>query len=318
MVSKINPIKGKDVDSLYAGIEFNAVKYKYEDSKPSWLLLGPSGGGKEGRGKYLLELFPIHEKLSSGDIFRNKILAGLSERDMNKLKEEGKKLGNKLKEISRNFDKVKKIFEKNKIKYKNQDQALAAFQTLNGLFVDDSILIDYASEQLKEFREKGVVLDGHIRTKDQVEHVVNAAKEHKMSIGAVLLVHTPLSVLEKRTVGRLKCPEPGCKRDYNTTNIKDPDNYPHEYFEDKEGLGWGKCHDHGHALRRRTDDYPDKVQNRLGQYEEHINEVLKELVVLGIPIYIVSGNLEIYSKDIMKLSVREALDCNNSEVMKRF
>ena len=131
MVSQIKPIKGKDVDPLYNGIDFNTEKYEYNHDKPSWLILGPSGGGKEGRGKYLLDLFPIHEKLSSGDIFRNKILAGLSPEDMETLKSEGKKLGKDLCKTARNLDKVKEIFERTGIKFKDKDQALKLLSVLS-------------------------------------------------------------------------------------------------------------------------------------------------------------------------------------------
>lgn len=314
----INPINGEDIDSLYKGFKFNTKPYAHNEKNPSWILLGPSGGGKEARGKYLIELFSLKTKLSSGDIFRNKILVGLSKDGIDKLKNEGKKLGDSLKETARDAKAVVKIFNELRIAYRDEEHAVAAFQTLNGLFVDDRILLKYADEQLAECKNMGIVLDGHIRTKDQVSEMIRITRKYGMSIGAALLVHTPISVLERRTVGRLSCPEPGCKRDYNTTNEPGSENFPDEYYEDENGLGWGKCHDHGHKLIRRSDDYPDKVKNRLGQYAENISGVLAALEKAGINVYIVSGNLVPYSKDEMKKSINEALICENEAVIERF
>lgn len=308
-------IPGEAIDPLYKGFKFNGLAVRPEGS---WILLGPSGGGKESRGKYLLEKFSLFTKLSSGDIFRNQILTGISKPQMDQLKEAGKSLGVSLKKKAGDPSYVTSVFREHGIPYKDENQALAAFQTLNGLFVDDRIFLEYADNQLKEYAGKKIVLDGHIRTQKQVPGILAIAKRYNIIISNALLVHTSLSILEKRTVGRLSCPVAGCKRDYNTTADPRTENYPMNVRVDENGLAWGECHDHKTKLVRRSDDYPDKVRTRLNEYRANIAGVLKELDKAGIPIFVVSGSLNPYSKEEMRKSIDEALACDNQKVLKRF
>ena len=318
----IRPLYGEKVDQLYQGFEFNNPKNK---PKPgfSWIILGASGAGKESRGKYLLKKISSDEKnaptkLSSGDIFRNQILGGIKKEQADQIKEVGRSLGDSLRERARDYKYIFNIFNDHSIKYGDAKQAVAAFQTLNGLFVDDAILLEYAENQLKEYGGKRVVLDGHIRTEKQVPGILNLAKKYDINVGYALLVHTPLLVLEERTAGRLSCPTAGCKRDYNTTAPDGSENYPYQAYFDAEGLGWGQCHDHKVELVRRTDDYPEKVKTRLNEYKNNIPGVLKKLKEAKVPIFIVSGYLNPYSKEEMQKSVDEALNCENQKVMERF
>lgn len=313
----MEPIRGKDIDPLYAGFIFNKPDQNPREGR-SWIILGPSGGGKEKRALYVMEKFSLDAKLSSGDIFRNQVLKGLSKEHMAVLKSEGKRLGADLKKKAQDYSYVTGFFKKNGIPYSDEKQAAAAFQALNGLFVDDAILLEYVGNQLKDYQGKKVMLDGHIRTANQVPGIIRIAEKYGIEIANALLVHTPLSVLEKRTVGRLSCPVAGCTRDYNTTADPTGENYPDKVRVDENGLAWGMCHDHKVELVRRSDDYPDKVKNRLGEYEKNIKGVLEQLSKAGIPVFVVSGSLNPYSKEALRKSIDETLACENDSVLARF
>ncbi len=314
--TETNKIPGGIIDSLYHDIDFNTTAFKTDKQNIAFLMLGASGSGKESRGKYLVKRNNLEAKISSGDIFRNKIFKGFTKEDMKKIQTFGQENENRLKAFAKNYSAITDFFKTEKIDYfDDEDKAVAIFQALNGLFVDDDILLKYADKQISKYKGKGIVLDGHIRTGNQVEGITKILKKNDIELVGALLVHTPIYLLETRTVGRLSCPD--CKREYNTTAKEDSEHFPNRYFE-KEGLGWGYCHDHPDIeLKRRSDDYPGKVMNRLKEYIANIGDVLNNLNIIKIPIYGVSGTLEPYSKQELGNSIEETLSCDNDKVRER-
>jgi adenylate kinase family enzyme len=325
------PILGSVIDeSLYNGFSFNAQKYHAVDFNKgsganSFVLIGPSGGGKDSRGDALCAMLGIKHKLSSGDIFRHLMNSNFSKDDLAKIQRKSDDLvrdGACIFDIAANSSAVIDFYKSQHIEYRNEKEAIAVFQALNGVFVEDSLYLEYARQQSVHAqigKDRAVVYDGHIRRASQVLGMLTIARETHRPIDAALFVHTDMNLLERRLVGRLSCSFEGCGKKYNLTENPDSKYYPMDVFTGEDKLLNGYCRVHPQTvLTRRRDDNPISVVRRLTQYRDNVQGICAELENRGIPMYIVNGDLNPFSQTLVNLSVTDSLRAHNDAVRRRF
>jgi len=142
-----------------------------------------------------------------------------------------------------------------------------------GLLISDSLVNRMVRERTRRPDcRAGYILDGFPRTAMQAELLEELAREQGNEIVTVF-VDVPVEILEKRITGRRLCPV--CGEIYNIN-----------YRPSRSGKF---CDRHPEAeLFHRTDDYPQKVKVRLGEYEEKTRPLIDRFGVL----YLVNGARE--------------------------
>jgi adenylate kinase family enzyme len=322
-------IRGSDIDStLYNGFEFNtsvypAVDFSLGRHANSFVLVGPSGGGKEARGDALSSLLSIKGKFSSGDIFRHLQSSNFPEKaDIKLIVSNSNELGGELDRIAQSPELILEFYKGIGLVTPRENEAIAVFQALNGYFVEDSLYLDFARSQSLHSNvgsNSPAIYDGHIRRGSQVKTMIEISGETHRPIDAALFVHTDMSLLEKRLVGRLHCSAHGCKLKYNLTASTDSDMYPHNVFIGEDGLEIGYCKSHKDTmLTRRGDDFPQKVRRRLDQYRDNVHGICEAFRENGVSLFIVNGDLNPYSSPLVRASVLDSLRCDNERVLSLF
>ncbi len=205
---------------------------------------------------------------------------------------------------------------------RSRNRAVAAYQALAGAFVDDDIFLGYARDQVFNSPDegKGLVYDGHLRRGSQVSPFIDITHDAGKGIGGVLLVHTDLSKLEQRLLGRLSCKE-GCGDEYNLTEPRDSSRYPAGVHDGPDGLAIGYCRKcDNKLLTRRDDDRPTSVINRISAFSENANGLLRVIQEQDIPIYVVTGEVpsEAYSKPLIRSTISDSLNAYNARVLESF
>lgn len=107
--------------------------------------------------------------------------------------------------------------------------------------------------------ERGILLDGFPRTKEQAESLEAAMEESGRSITKVLYLETSENVAIERLAGRRICPV--CKHNYHLTNLPPK----------KEGF----CDYCEVELIQREDDRPETVKKRLEVYAEQTSDLIE-------------------------------------------
>ena len=120
-----------------------------------------------------------------------------------------------------------------------------------GKLVPDAIVNGIVDEALAgPSAAKGFLLDGFPRTVPQAEALDQMLQARGKSLNAVVLLEVPTEVLFDRLAGRETCPK--CQTSYGKDS---PPKVP------------GICDQEGERLVVRPDDMPEKVRQRLLEYE---------------------------------------------------
>jgi adenylate kinase len=123
----------------------------------------------------------------------------------------------------------------------------------SGQLVPDEVVMGVVFETLENFPadKPGFILDGFPRTNQQAEELDVFLTKHGKTIGAVILVDVPDDLLVKRIAGRFTCGS--CGEVYN------------DFFRlPKVENTCDRCG--GTAFKRRSDDKPETVKERLDVY----------------------------------------------------
>jgi adenylate kinase len=124
-----------------------------------------------------------------------------------------------------------------------------------GELVPDAVILGIMKEALAEpGMEKGVVLDGVVRTVPQAEGLHRVLVELGRQVDAVLMFDVPEEELVRRLSGRTVCE--GCQTPYTG---REP------------GSACEKC---GGKLVRRKDDEPEAIRTRMRAYREQTEPVV--------------------------------------------
>ncbi len=146
-----------------------------------------------------------------------------------------------------------------------------------GELVPDAVVIALVAERLrKPDAQKGFILDGFPRTREQGESLDATLAELKMPLDFVLYFKTSLAVIIRRLSGRRVCGQ--CSKNYHVTN-----------FPPKTE---GVCDACGGKLVQRPDDKEETVGHRLEVYEKQTAPLVDYYRNKGV-LTEVSGDLEL-------------------------
>lgn len=122
-----------------------------------------------------------------------------------------------------------------------------------GQLVSDDVMLGIISERLAEKdTEKGFILDGFPRTKQQARDLDELLDELERPLDAAVLMDVDFDILMKRLTGRRTCSVTG-----KLLNI---------HFSSQEELD--ECRNAGGELVQREDDNEDTIRSRLEVYRE--------------------------------------------------
>ena len=107
-----------------------------------------------------------------------------------------------------------------------------------------------------------------------------------------VLVDNDDEAIVVRTIGRRICPS--CKKVFHL-----------EHKPPREGRFCTVC---GTEVVHRSDDTEERIRNRLREFHEKVVPTLDYLKGLGIPIVQVPGNLPVFTEEIVRRSVLEAIE----------
>ena len=126
-------------------------------------------------------------------------------------------------------------------------RAAKEFMDRGDLVPDDVILGIVRDELAKPSYERGVVLDGVVRTVPQAEGLAAALKSIGRKVDAVVSLEVPDEEIVRRMSSRTVCST--CQTPYS--DLKPGD----------------RCPNCGGTVQRRSDDQPEAVRNRLKVFE---------------------------------------------------
>jgi len=246
------------------------------------IVTGKSGAGKQPRIDVLVEEFDL-EQLSTGDLFRNYLTKFNNynyEQDLEIFWNEEKK----------DFIENDEIVEK--LGTADEDIILglkAKYFVDKGLFVPDFITNALFESFFSKKNYTKQVLDGYPRTPAQSKFLLDLLDKKNSKIDFVLIVDNTNERIINRTIQRRICPK--CKKVYHL-KYKPPIN------------GLCEC---GTKVIQRSDDTEEKIRSRLKEFEEKAKPAIKYLENQGIPIIVVPGHLEEFTKENVRTSVLNAL-----------
>ncbi|MFC1774959.1 adenylate kinase family protein [Nanoarchaeota archaeon] len=176
---------------------------------------------------------------------------------------------------------------------KNQTEFGKEYQEMykKGILAPDEKTIELLEKRLeKDDCKNGFIIDGYPRT-------LNQAKLLKKEIDVVIFLVVPDEISVERISSRKECEDCG---DVYGKNIKPK----------KEDI----CDECGGKIRRRDDDEPEVVKNRLKIYHNNIKPILEYYEVRGLLIKIDgSGDIEEVSKEIiLRVTSKKEVDKNSS------
>jgi adenylate kinase len=126
----------------------------------------------------------------------------------------------------------------------------------HGYFVDSDVAVQVIREKLLslsavEPHHKGFIIDGYPRTREQADKLVDVCARQGVRVANAFYLTLPDEVILDRVVNRRICPV--CGAIYSLSS--------------KPPLVAGVCDVEGATLTQRADDEPEKVKNRLTQFE---------------------------------------------------
>jgi adenylate kinase len=128
-----------------------------------------------------------------------------------------------------------------------------------GDLVSDDIMLGIIAERLgRPDAEKGFILDGFPRTRQQAKDLDELLDELGAPIDAAILMDIDFEILMKRLTGRRTCSKTG-----KLLNV---------YFSPQSELD--ECTRQGGELLRRDDDREDTIRNRLDIYRTNTQPVV--------------------------------------------
>ena len=147
-----------------------------------------------------------------------------------------------------------------------------------GALVPDGLVVDVVFEHLASMKSgKGFILDGFPRTVEQAEALDDWLEERDSAIDRVIVIQVRDERLVERIAGRFTCAK--CGEGY------------HDAF--KRPAQDGVCDKCGsHELKRRADDNPSTVKNRLKAYHTQTAPLITYYKELG-KVAIVDGEAPI-------------------------
>jgi len=259
------------------------------------LVMGKSGAGKQPRIDVLVAEFGL-EQLSTGDIFRH-YLGLIGKLDLHLTEEDLRDEHGHLVPDER----VKEMLAPYASSTGDLDElvlgAKASFYVNSGLFVPDELVNDLMDDAFGKMGHRGAVLDGYPRTLDQAHHLLKMVGEAGTRLDLVVLVDNEDEAIVKRTVGRRICKT--CGKVFHV-----------EYKPPKDGTTCTNC---GSPVVQRSDDTEEKIWNRLREFHEKVEPTLEFLEQQGIPIAVVSGDLPVFTDELVRTSVLEAIDMVEEE-----
>ncbi len=129
-----------------------------------------------------------------------------------------------------------------------------------GDLVPDDLIVSMIEDKLQKGElDGGFILDGFPRTVPQAEALKEMFEKNNKKIDRAILLDVPDEEVVKRLSGRFFCPN--CGEGYN---------YPAK-MPQKEGI----CDKCGSELKRRPDDEPDVVKNRLEVYKKQTEPIVE-------------------------------------------
>jgi adenylate kinase len=129
-----------------------------------------------------------------------------------------------------------------------------------GDLVSDDIMLGIIAERLgRPDAEKGFILDGFPRTRQQAKDLDELLDELGAPIDAAILMDIDFEILMKRLTGRRTCSKTG-----KLLNV---------YFSPQSELD--ECARQGGELLRRDDDREDTIRNRLDIYRTNTQPVVE-------------------------------------------
>jgi adenylate kinase family enzyme len=161
-----------------------------------------------------------------------------------------------------------------------------------GLFVPDELVNDIFGDAFRRMGSKGAVLDGYPRTLAQAQHLAGLVEEAGTRLDLIVLVENDDETIVVRTIGRRICPS--CNKVFHL-----------EHKPPREGRFCTVC---GTEVVQRSDDTEERIRNRLREFHEKVVPTIEYLRCLGIPIAVVPGNLPVFTEEIVRRSVLEAIE----------
>ncbi len=160
-----------------------------------------------------------------------------------------------------------------------------------GLFVPDSITNALFEGAFQKHGGRGLILDGYPRTADQARFLLDAVSRAGTRLDAVLIVDNEDELIVGRTIGRRICPK--CQKVFHL-----------EFKPPKDGRLCTAC---DAEVIHRSDDTEEKIRTRLAEFQKKTLPAIGVLTGEGIPQVRVPGNLPVFTDEIVRASVMEAL-----------
>ena len=254
------------------------------------LVMGKSGAGKQPRIDVLAKEFGL-KQLSTGDMFRSYL------KKFNSIEFEG--------DVRQFYDEASKTFAPDAeilerlgpvAEWDDPEGVLlglkAKFFVESGKFVPDSITNAMFEAEFVKAGCSGLIMDGFPRTVVQSELLLDLVIHYGTNIDAVVLVDGDDEDIVSRTIGRRICPH--CKKVYHM-----------EYKPPRDGKYCTEC---GTEVITRVDDKEEKIRSRLQEFHTKAVPAIKFMKSRGIPVAVVPGNLPVFTEELVRESVLEALD----------
>jgi adenylate kinase len=126
----------------------------------------------------------------------------------------------------------------------------------HGFFVDSDVAVKVIRDKLLELatanpQHKGFIIDGYPRNREQADKLVDVCEQHGVHVAKAFYLKIPDAVILDRVIHRRVCTV--CGSIYS--------------LKSKPPLKEGICDVEGATLTQRADDQPEKVTNRLAQFE---------------------------------------------------
>ncbi|MFH1645875.1 MAG: nucleoside monophosphate kinase, partial [Candidatus Omnitrophota bacterium] len=169
------------------------------------------------------------------------------------------------------------IFREAKASGSEMGKKLAEYMN-QGLLVPDELVNEIVTQRLvqDDIKEKGFILDGYPRTKNQAQVFDTELDRLGIKLDMVIYMKTSKEVIVKRLTGRRLCSS--CGKIYHVTNIPPRTE--------------GKCDICAKDLYQRDDDKEETVLKRLEVYNKQTKELIDYYSERGV-LKTVSGDMDV-------------------------
>ncbi len=156
---------------------------------------------------------------------------------------------------------VGKLFRMEMDKETGLGQAIAKYVNAGDRVPADMVDQVMSARLAEEDTEKGVILDGYPRTKDQIANLDKVMGDLGRNVTHVVYLRVPDEVSLRRLSGRRVCSNPKCEENYHV-DFNPPKKDPN------------KCDKCGSDLIQRSDDTPDAIRHRLELYHQDTEPIV--------------------------------------------